>query len=92
MLSMSHHISEYDMGEEGDLFKALEETLHELCDKAFDEWEQDRMVKSATKSQRCGFSDIKNIVVMTMATIAENQYMQKSVSSANSMDWSHAQQ
>ncbi|KAL0770677.1 hypothetical protein Bca101_035828 [Brassica carinata] len=92
MLSMSHHISEYDMGEEGDLFKALEEILDELCDKAFDEWEQDRMVKSATKSPRCGFSDIKNIVVMTTAAIAENQYMQKSVSSANSMDWSHAQQ
>lgn len=50
------------------------------------------MVKSATKSPRCGFSDIKNIVVMTTAAIAENQYMQKSVSSANSMDWSHAQQ
>ncbi|KAF2560468.1 hypothetical protein F2Q70_00015648 [Brassica cretica] len=55
-----------------------EKTLHELCDKAFDEWEQDRMVKSATKSPRCGFSDIKNIVVMTTAAIAENQYMQKS--------------
>ena len=27
MLSMSHHISEYDMGEEGDLFKALEEAV-----------------------------------------------------------------
>lgn len=67
MLSMSRHISEYDMGEEGDLFKALEEAVlptlsffnNELCDKAFDEWEQDRMVESATTSPRCGFSDIK---------------------------------
>ncbi|CAF1703685.1 unnamed protein product [Brassica oleracea var. botrytis] len=26
-LSMSHHISEYDMAEEGDLFKALEKVV-----------------------------------------------------------------
>ncbi|KAG2323127.1 hypothetical protein Bca52824_016340 [Brassica carinata] len=95
MLSMNHHISEYDIlisGEEGDLFKALEESGQQLLDKAFYEWEQDLMMKSATESPQCGVLDIKNIVVMTMAATDESQGMQKSVNFANlsSMDWSHA--
>lgn len=125
--------AEYDIGEEGDLFKApdpiLEESIlavdplsaaltmiscgedtsqglcelpdldlgslqsgQQLLDKAFYECEQDLMMKSAMESSFSDVLDIKNISVV--ATIDENQDMQKSVSSENlsSMDWSQAQQ
>lgn len=44
---MSRYIFEYDMGEEGDLFKVFEEVVllifsffnNDFCDKVFDEWE-----------------------------------------------------